>query len=274
MARDHPVTTGHPAPYLFGDTDVAARRLQILAEVFADSTRPFLRDAATRTRPLAVDLGCGPGFSTHLLANVLACDHVVGVDNSQHFIALARATTTATVSFHLHDVASVPFPVPPADLLFCRLLLTHMNDPRSVIARWATQLRPGGLLLMEEVEWIDTTHPVFRPYLDIVEALLRHQSNDPYVGRVLDALGSTETLIRRTSDVRRLRVTNQRAAAMFVLNAQAWSAHPFITASYSSTTIAALQEKLASLASTPSSSSDIEWGMRQIVFARSAAGAP
>jgi SAM-dependent methyltransferase len=263
---------GHPAPYLFGDTDIAARRLQVLAEVFADSTRPFLQHAVTGTRHLAVDLGCGPGFSTHLLTKVLACDHVVGLDNSQHFITLARETTTTTVSFHLHDVASVPFPVPPADLLFCRLLLTHLSEPRSVIARWATQLRPGGLLLMEEVEWIDTDHPVFKPYLDIVEALLRHQSNDLYVGRALDALGGMQTLTRRTSDVRRLRVTNQRAAAMFVLNAQAWSTHPFITANYSSTTIAALQDALASLASTPSPASDIEWGMRQLAFERSAAG--
>ena len=171
--------TGRPAPYLFGDTDIAARRLQVLAEVFADSTRQFLLQAATGTRHLAVDLGCGPGFSTHLLASVVACDQVVGFDKSQYFITLARETTTATVSFHLHDVASAPLPVPPADLLFCRLLLTHLREPHSVIARWATQLRPGGLLLMEEVEWIDTGHPVFKPYLDIVEALLRHQSYDP-----------------------------------------------------------------------------------------------
>jgi trans-aconitate 2-methyltransferase len=237
--------------------------------VFADSTRPFLRHVATGTRRLAVDLGCGPGFSTHLLADVLTGDQVVGLDSSARFVAIARETTTATVSFHQHDVTSVPFPVPPADLLFCRLLLTHMNDPHSVIARWATQLRPGGLMLMEEVEWIDTAHPVFRPYLDIVEALLRHQSHDPYVGRTLDERGGTETLIKRTSVVRRLPVTNQRAAAMFVLNAQAWSTHPFITTNYPWTTIAALQEELAALASTPSPASDIEWGMRQLVFERS-----
>ena len=50
------------------------------------------------------------------------------------------------------------------------------------------------------------------------------------------------------------------------------STHPFITTNYSSTTIAAMQEKLASLASTPSPASDIEWGMRQLVFERSALG--
>jgi SAM-dependent methyltransferase len=254
--------------YLFGDTDIAAQRLQVLAEVFADSTGPFLQDASTGTPRLAVDLGCGPGFTTHLLDTVLRCEHVVGLDNSPRFISLAQQTKTQTVSFHLHDVASVPFPVQPADLIYCRLLLTHLNEPGAAIAAWATQLRPGGLLLMEEVEWIETNHPVFRTYIDIVDALLRHQSNDLYVGRALDSLGGTETLTRRMSDVRRLRVANHRAAAMFVLNAQVWKTQPFVTTNYSSTQITALQEQLASLANAPSPVSEIEWGMRQVVFER------
>ena len=77
-------------------------------------------------------------------------------------------------------------------------------------------MRPGGLLLMEEVEWIETNHAVLRPYIDIVGALLQHQSHDPYVGRRLETLESPDTLVRRMSDVRRLRVTNQHAAAMSV----------------------------------------------------------
>jgi len=64
------MSTRPTAPYLFGDTDVAARRFQVLAEVFADSTRPFLQQAVTGSRHLAVDLGCGPGFTTHLLSTV------------------------------------------------------------------------------------------------------------------------------------------------------------------------------------------------------------
>jgi hypothetical protein len=75
-------------------------------------------------------------------------------------------------------------------------------------------------------------------------------------------------MTRRMSDVRRLRVANHRAAAMFVLNAQVWKTHPFVTTHYSPTEITALQEQLASLANTPSAASEIEWGMRQVVFER------
>ena len=47
--------------YLFGDTDLAARRLKVLAEVFAASSETFISEAADCNPRLVVDLGCGPG---------------------------------------------------------------------------------------------------------------------------------------------------------------------------------------------------------------------
>src|SRR2546427_7593924 len=222
------VHKGATMPYLFGDTDIAAQRLRLVAEVFAQASRAFLREVTIAKPSLAVDLGCGPGFSTHLVAETLQCDHAAGLDNSQHFIGLAQETGTERVSFYLHDVRSVPFPVGPCDLLYCRLLLTHLKQPQDILEKWATQLQSDALLLMEEVEWIETKHPVFTTYLKIVEALLEHQSNDLYVGRLLNSLKDTGTLKRRTSEVRRVQVATDRAEAMFVLNMQSWKDHPFI----------------------------------------------
>jgi trans-aconitate methyltransferase len=140
--------------YACGDTEQAAERLRLLAETFARPTTAFLRASVTAPPALAVDLGCGPGWSTHLLAETLNPELTVGLDNSERFIALARKTASARVSFSVHDVASVPFPVGPADLIFCRFLLTHLRDPQGTVAAWATQLSPGGLLLLEpEKHW-------------------------------------------------------------------------------------------------------------------------
>lgn len=138
--------------YAFGDSDLAARRLQLLGEVFAPSTRAFLQASVSREPSLVVDLGCGPGYTTHFLAETLPCGRAVGLDHSDHFISLAQQTATQRVSFQAHDVTQVPFPTGPADLLYCRFLLTHLRDPEAVVARWTDQLRPGGLLLMEEAE--------------------------------------------------------------------------------------------------------------------------
>jgi SAM-dependent methyltransferase len=254
--------------YLFGDTDIAARRLEVLAKVFAPSTRAFLLETVKGKVGLALDLGCGPGYSTHFLADTLPCDQVSGFDNSEHFISLAQRTETENVSFHLHDVTSVPFPVGPADLLCCRFLLTHLKEPQGAIAKWATQLRSKGFLLMEEVESIHIENIVFETYIGIVEAMLEHGSSKLYIGPILNSLGDTDTLKRRVSKVRHLEVSNNRAATLFYLNMQSWKHPPFIRRNYSSSMLDQLESDLTKLTKKSSSKMEIEWGLRQIAYER------
>jgi len=253
--------------YLFGDTDIAARRLKVVAEVFAEPTRAFLLDAVSDRLRLVVDLGCGPGYTTHLLAEVLECDHVAGLDSSEHFVSLAQKTDK--VSFHVHDITSVPFPVGPSDIMYCRFLLTHLRKPHEVVARWATQLRPRGLLLMQETEWIETDNDVFATYLSIVEAVLADQSTDLYAGRVLDRMEECGGLKKRVSRVRRFRVANRDAARMFFMNMQSWKDSAYVRENYPARMLEELQENLQDLATVPDSVTEIEWGLREIVWERS-----
>ena len=254
--------------YLFGDTDLAAHRLEVLAGVYADSTRAFLRETATGPLRLAVDLGCGPGFTTHLLADTLQCDHVAGLDSSEHFVSLAKKAETERVSFHVHDATSVPFPVDPSDLIFCRYLLTHLHEPFGSISKWATQLRPKGLLLMEEVDYIDTHNEVFALYLNVVEAMLEDQSGDLYIGPKLHDLEHGDALERKSSAIRHVPVATRRAAAMFYLNIQTWKQQPFIKENYPAHVIQELEQDLERLAGRSGDEVSIAWGLRQIVYER------
>ena len=254
--------------YLFGDSDEATRRLEVIAEVYAGSSRAFLQDAVDVRPRLAVDLGCGPGYSTHLLAESLECDEVVGLDSSEHFVNVAGKTSTDKVSFLLHDVTRVPLPVGPADLVFCRLLLTHLARPLNIVQEWATQLSSGGLLLIEEVEWIHTSSPLFGDYLEIVEAMLADQGNHLYVGPIIDRFEDSRRLRRRAGGVRMLRVSNRDAARMFLLNLRAWQHRSFIREKYSLRTIANIEAELSALVESSSGGSDIEWGMRNLVLER------
>ena len=97
--------------YAFGDTDLAARRLALLGETFAESSSTFMRESAGMPLGLVADFGCGPGYSTHLMANTLTPEHTVGLDNSESFLAQAQRTASDRVSFHLHDITTVPFPL-------------------------------------------------------------------------------------------------------------------------------------------------------------------
>jgi trans-aconitate 2-methyltransferase len=204
--------------YLFKDTDIAAQRLQVLANVYAASSRVFLQDVVTTKPQIALDLGCGPGYTTHLLADTTQATQTIGFDSSEHFIALAQKTGATSISYIHHNVTQVPFPVEQSDLIFCRMLLTHLRDPQAIIERWGTQLRPDGILLIEEVDWIETQFPLFRTYLDIVAKLLEQQQNQLYIGPLLDAQQTTESLQRVISRVYRLPVSTAQAARMFSMN--------------------------------------------------------
>lgn len=254
--------------YLFGESDLAAHRLKVLADVFADSTKSFVLRAVAKKPRLFVDLGCGPGHTTHLVASALQCDQAVGLDKSENFISLAAKLSTDRISFRLHDITRTPFPAEPADLLFCRFLITHLRDPLAVISRWATQLNSGGRLLMEEVEYIQTTNETFTAYLDIVEAMLKDQSGNLYVGPILDGFEAHGMLKTASSVVTQFPVRTHRAAAMFSLNIQTWKNQPFVVANYSSSLIADLEERLKQLAGERSDTPEIEWGLRHIALER------
>ena len=158
--------------YAFGDSEPAARRLGLLADVFEPPSRAFLARFAADPVDLAVDLGCGPGHSTRLVASVLGARRTLGLDQSASFVALAEAAAPPGVAFAVHDVTVVPFPAGPAGRIYGRFLLTHLPDPPATLAAWSTQLAPGGLLLVDEVERIRTDQPALRRYLELAAALL------------------------------------------------------------------------------------------------------
>ena len=254
--------------YLFGTTGAAARRLELLARVFQESTREFLRAVAVDAEiPLAVDVGCGPGLTTRLIAETLKCRRVVGLDSSREFIAMAHRATDDRVGFALHDVCAVPFPCGSAGLIFCRFLLTHLPDPSAAAEKWATQLDRGGLLMIEKTESIRTERLVFADYLAIVEATLVANSNRLYAGRVLASMRPHSLRLAR-GDIRTVPVDDADAAAMFALNMEAWKDNAFVRANYSADTIARLARELNEIAAGAAGVSGIRWEMHQSAFAR------
>jgi SAM-dependent methyltransferase len=259
--------------YLFGNSDTAARRLDLLARVYQESTRVFLARAAGSKRfHLALDLGCGPGFTTHLIASTLRCDRVTGLDSSASFIKLARAAAAERISFLQHDVTVTPFPNGCANLIFSRFLLTHLPDPAGKVARWATQLERDGLLLLEETEAIHTVHPAFARYLTIVEALLASQSNRLYAGPLVAGLDSPGGLKLAFSELRSLHVRNSDAARMFALNLNIWKGSEFVRTNYSRDSMRELEQALTEIATRESSAQEIEWEMRQSAWFKEVPG--
>src|SRR5262245_20586962 len=151
--------------YTFGDNPTAAQRLQFLSDLFQPCLEAFVREHV-RTRPRhLVDVGCGPGHSTRVLAALLRPGKVTGLDNSKHFVEEAQRTSPAAYRFVVHDVTEpIVDQTPWADLMYARFLLTHLARPGDALSTWAEYLEPGGLVLVQETAAMHSTNATLARY--------------------------------------------------------------------------------------------------------------
>jgi SAM-dependent methyltransferase len=178
--------------YTFGDDAVAVRRIGLVAELFAASSRALLARAAEGLDrcDAALDLGCGPGHTTRLLAEVTGAGRTLGLDASDRYPDAARAATTdPAVAYAVHDVTRLPLPGAPADVIYARLVLAHLPAPLDLARGWLTQIRSGGVLVLEEVEHIEAPPGALRAYEELVTALVADEGGTMAAGPLLAPLG-------------------------------------------------------------------------------------
>lgn len=104
----------------------------------------------------ALDLGCGPGFFSIILARLgFAVD---AVDMSAEMLVraitnVADAGVADRVTFHEEDAARLPFPDNTFDAVVMRNVTWLMRDPAAAYKEWHRVLAPGGKLLIFDANW-------------------------------------------------------------------------------------------------------------------------
>jgi trans-aconitate 2-methyltransferase len=96
----------------------------------------------------AVDLGCGPGELTALVARQLGVGDMVGIDNSASMLEAAAAHVAPGVRFEFGDIAAWTSDR-DVDLALAAASLHWVPDHPTVIARWTEGLAPGGQLAVQ-----------------------------------------------------------------------------------------------------------------------------
>jgi trans-aconitate 2-methyltransferase len=207
--------------YAFGDTDLARERLGLVADTFEAPTRALLGDLPAGGYRYVIDMGCGPGYTTALLRAAIPHSFATGVDASAAMIAEARERVP-DAHFAVADVmAELAL---PAHLIYARLLLGHLPDPRSALATWARAVRVGGLVVCEEPVRYRSDDPVFARYEEVVTAVVAARGATLWAGPALD---DDPPRCRRALDrVVEHPVPAARAAAMFWRNAATWGGEP------------------------------------------------
>lgn len=97
----------------------------------------------------AVDLGCGAGHLTVLLAERLGAARVIGIDSSPAMLERAAVHESDTVQFELGDLATWGDPSDPVDVVSANASLQWVPDHPAVLTRWTAALVPGGQLAVQ-----------------------------------------------------------------------------------------------------------------------------
>ncbi len=252
--------------YTFGDGDVAALRLQALAETYAESSAALLRGLGT-VEGGGLDVGCGPGHTTALVAGILRPAWTVGLDRSRRLLELARARLPG-LRFLEHDVTRAPFPTPPAAGVYSRFLLTHLPDPGGAVRTWAGALAPGGRLVLEETASLTSEHPALQRYYELVEVLQAHYGQRFDVGAALGDLARAAGLEVVHEGVAVLRLPAHRMAVLHALNLRTWGADPFARERFDPAELTRLAATLERIASGEEPAPPVRSAMGQVVARR------
>jgi SAM-dependent methyltransferase len=238
--------------YTFGDNQEASRRLRLLAEVYEPETRDLLHVVRSECRDrrfeLALDLGCGPGWSTRLIEATLKPNRTIGLEASEAYVAEARRNQPQ-LEFIRHDVLTTPFPVDNADFIFCRFLLTHLPSPCAALKSWAHAARLGALIAIHETEALHSTHPALSRYYEMLAQMQKHYGQELNVGALMiDAFpGTGWSLVRSESVVLEKPVRDM--AELHVANLRTWRRNDFAVQAFDGYEIDQLESQLGSIAS-------------------------
>jgi SAM-dependent methyltransferase len=156
-----------------------------------------------------LDVGCGGGEVSFDLASLVGITgSVVGLDLDPTKIDLARGDATqgevGNVEFRVADVAD-GLGEEQYDVVYARFVLTHLRDPEAGLATMARALRPGGRVVVEDIDYAGAfAHPesaATRRHHEIyTEAALRN-GGDPYIGRRLPTMLVSAGLHRVTASI-------------------------------------------------------------------------
>ncbi|HEY1339469.1 MAG TPA: class I SAM-dependent methyltransferase [Bryobacteraceae bacterium] len=154
-----------PSAYVIRGGEEGRKRLEILARVMWPATYQLLKRAGTCAGMTVLDMGCGGGDVTRGIARLVGPEgRVVGCDMDGVKLDAARreAALQGLVNLEFRQANIYDFADESAyDRIYARFLLTHLPDCPGALARMRRALRPGGVLIVEDIDF--TGRSAIRP---------------------------------------------------------------------------------------------------------------
>jgi SAM-dependent methyltransferase len=142
--------------YFLGHSDPELKRLAAQNEFYRDATEHLLRRAGLAPGMRVLDIGCGGGDVSLLVAEIVGpSGAVLGIDRTAEGISAARRRIEALgvkqVKFAVSELD--PFTTEVAfDAVIGRFVLMYLSDPAATLRQLCRHLRPGGIVAFQEME--------------------------------------------------------------------------------------------------------------------------
>src|SRR5258708_1062884 len=141
--------------YVLERGEWGAGRLQMQDEIYGASTRQMMLDSGLCAGMRVLDLACGTGIMSHWIAKQVGpTGTVVGGDISRDQLAYARtqgahgeaSRRPEFVELNAYDTG---LPSASFDMVHCRLLLCHLEQPADALREIHRLLKPGGVVVCQ-----------------------------------------------------------------------------------------------------------------------------
>jgi predicted O-methyltransferase YrrM len=171
-------------------------RLRVLSRVMRPTTLGLFDRIGLRPAMRCLDAGCGGGDVAFDLARAVgAGGKVVGVDIDETQLELARREAESlglgNLEFRQAEIGGADLE-PAFDVAYARFLLSHLNDPLRALATMRQALRPGGVLVVEDIDFTGHfCHPgsaAFQRYVELYTQAVQRGGADPNIGPRLPGL--------------------------------------------------------------------------------------
>jgi 2-polyprenyl-3-methyl-5-hydroxy-6-metoxy-1,4-benzoquinol methylase len=160
--------------YVLGHSAEELNRLIDQARLFGELTEDVFVRAGIGPGMRVLDVGCGAGDVSFLLARMVGpSGAVVGVDRSEDAVAMATARAQAMglaqVSFSLGELEDISLDQ-PVDAVVGRFVLMYSSEPSIALRRVAANVRAGGIVAFQEMNVAEAKS---FPRVDLFEQSMR-----------------------------------------------------------------------------------------------------
>jgi ubiquinone/menaquinone biosynthesis C-methylase UbiE len=153
---DHEARTS----YVLGHSNEEHRRLRLQSQFIGELTETVFARAGLAEGMNVLDVGCGAGDVSILAADFVGpSGSILGVDQSADSITLARQRVESVgfsnIKFEVNTLEDLKQSGPETrqfDALIGRLILLYTPNPAANLQKMATLVRPGGLIIFQEMD--------------------------------------------------------------------------------------------------------------------------